>query len=236
MEIGSVLSEAWRLYTRFLGRFFLTAVGVFAVLDLLSALADRVAGSGRSAGLLWGLVGAVIAVVGYFWVQAPLVATADDVRDSRADRSIGETYSALLPRLPTITVAGLLASIAIGIGLFLVVPGLYLLTIWSMLIPVIVIEGRSAGEAFGRSREIVRGNLWSVFGLVVVTFLTIAVISTVIRALFLPLPGFLDVWLGSVVAHSLTIPFAAAVLTTAYFRLTAPEPAEPASAAPLAAP
>jgi hypothetical protein len=236
VEIGSVLSEAWRLYARFLGRFFLTAVGVFAVLDLLSALVDHVAADSRGAGFLWSLVAAVIAVVGYFWVQAPLVETAIDVRDGRADRSIRETYGAVRPRLPAAIVAGVLASIGIGIGLILIVPGLYLLTIWSMLIPVIVIEGRSAGEAFGRSREIVRGNLLSVFGLVIVTFLTIGVLSAVIRALFLPLPGFLDVWLGSVVAHSLTIPFAAAALTTAYFRLTAQEPAEPAAAAPLAAP
>ena len=42
-----------------------------------------------------------------------------------------------------------------------------------------------------------------------------------IRLLFSPLPGFLDVWLGSLVAHSLTVPFAAASLTTAYFTLTA---------------
>jgi hypothetical protein len=234
VEISSVLSEAWTLYTRFLGRFFLTAVVVFAVLDLLSALVDRVARDSPGGGILWSLAAAAIAVVGYFWVQAPLVETANDVRDGRADRSIGETYSAVRPRVAPTIVAGLLAAIGISIGLVLILPGLYLLTIWSMLIPVIVIEGRSAGEAFTRSREIVRGNLWSVFGLVVVTFLTIAVASAVIRALFLPLPGFLDVWLGSVVAHSLTIPFAAAALTTAYFQLTAQ--AEPASATPLAAP
>jgi hypothetical protein len=38
------------------------------------------------------------------------------------------------------------------------------------------------------------------------------------------------VWLGSLVAHSLTVPFAAAALTTAYFRLTASEPAVAAPA------
>jgi hypothetical protein len=237
MAIGEVLGEAWSLYTRFLGRFFLTALLVFALLDLLSALVDRAAGNGWAAGVFWSLVGAVIAVVGYFWVQAALVETVNDVRDGHADRTIGETYSAVRPRLAAATIAGVLGAIGIGIGLvLLVVPGLYLLTIWSMLIPVVVIERRSAGEAFTRSREIVRGNGWSVFGLVIVTFLTVGVISAVIRALFLPLPGFLDVWLGSVVAHSLTVPFAAAALTTAYFHLATQKPAEPASAAPLAAP
>jgi hypothetical protein len=121
-------------------------------------------------------------------------------------------------------VAGILAGIGILLGLILViVPGLYLLTIWSMIVPVIVLEGRSAGESFARSREIVRGNGWSVFGLVIVTFLLVAIATTIIQLIFSPLPDFLDTWLGSLVAHSLTVPFAAAALTTAYFRLTASE-------------
>ena len=89
-----------------------------------------------------------------------------------------------------------------------------------MLIPVFVIEGREAGESFTRSREIVQGNGWSVFGLILVTFLLVALASAVIRIAFAPLPDFLDGWLGALVAHSLTVPFAAAALTTAYFRLT----------------
>jgi len=47
----------------------------FAVLDLLSAFVDRAAGNGWAAGVFWSFVGAVIAVVGYFWVQAALVET-----------------------------------------------------------------------------------------------------------------------------------------------------------------
>jgi hypothetical protein len=89
-----------------------------------------------------------------------------------------------------------------------------------MLVPVIVFEGRTAGESFGRSRDVVRGHGWSVFGLILVTFLLVAIASAIIRLAFAPLPDFLDGWLGSLVAHSLTIPFAAAALTTAYFRLT----------------
>jgi hypothetical protein len=68
----------------------------------------------------------------------------------------------------------------------------------------------------------VRGHGWSVFGLVIVTFVIVAIASGVIRLIFAPLPNFLDAWLGSLVAHSLTVPFAAAALTTAYFQLTRP--------------
>jgi len=235
MTVGGVLSEAWELYKRFFARFFLTAVIVFAVLDLLTALIEQAAGNGTGRKVLWGLVAAVVGIVGYFWVQAALVETVNDVRDGRADRSIGETYSAVRPRLGSVTIAGLLAGIGIAIGfVLLIIPGLYLLTIWSMLIPVIVLEGRSAGEAFTRSREVVRGNGWSVFGLIIITFLLVAIASAIIRLVFTPLPRFLDIWLGSLVAHSLTVPFAAAALTTAYFKLVAQT--EPASPAPLPTP
>jgi len=233
MDIGDVLSEAWSLYRRFLWQFFLTAMIVFAVLDLLSALAAAASGDGVAAGLFWGLIAAVISVVGYFWVQGALVELVQDVRDGRADRTIAETYTVVRPRLPALIVAGVLAAIGIGIGLLLlIVPGLFLLTIWSMLVPVIVLEGRSAGESFTRSREVVRGNGWNVFGLIFITFLLVLIASAVIRLVFSPLPEFLDSWLGSLVAHSLTIPFVAAALTTAYFRLTAPAPAVAVEAAP----
>jgi hypothetical protein len=105
-----------------------------------------------------------------------------------------------------------------------------------MLAPVIVLENRSAGEAFTRSREVVRGNGWPVFGLIVITFLLVGIASGVIQLVFSPLPDFLDAWLGSLVAHSLTIPFAAAVLTTAYFKLTRSERAEVPAATPTPSP
>jgi hypothetical protein len=70
---------------------------------------------------------------------------------------------------------------------------------------------------------VVSGNGWPVFGLILITFITVGIASAVIRLIFSPLPDFLDNWLGALVAHSLTIPFAAAALTTAYFKLTAAE-------------
>jgi hypothetical protein len=222
VDIGEVLSEAWNLYKRFLWQFFLTALVVFAVLDLLSALAAAAAGDSVAAEIFWAVIAFTIGIVGYFWVQGALVELVRDVRDGRADRSIGDTYAAVRPRLPALIAAGILAALGIGIGfLLLIVPGLILLTFWSMLVPVIVIEGSSAGDSFKRSFDVVRGHGWPVFGLILITFITVAIASGLIRLVFAPLPDFLDDWLGSLVAHSLTIPFAAAALTTAYFKLTA---------------
>src|SRR5438876_11410358 len=118
----------------------MTALAVFVVRDLLSALADRAAGDSVGANVFWALVAALISVVGYFWVQAALVETVNDVRDGRADRSIGETYGAVRPRLAAATIAGVLAAIGIGIGLILLtIPAPYLLPTWPMLIRALVL-------------------------------------------------------------------------------------------------
>jgi hypothetical protein len=86
--------------------------------------------------------------------------------------------------------------------------------------PVVGLQARKANQAEAGELTVVRGYGWSVFGLVIVTFLIVAIASAVIRAVFAPLPNFLDAWLGGLVAHSVTVPFAAAALTTAYFALT----------------
>ena len=223
MQIGAVLGQAWDLYKRFLKEFFLTAFLVFLVLDLLSALAaQRVRGQHRRASASGRLIAFTVGIVGYFWVQAALVELVRDVRDGRADRSVMETYRAVQPHLVAVIIAGILAGIGIAIGLILlIVPGLFLLTIWSMLVPVIVIEGKSAGESF---TPLARGRAWERLERLRPDPASRSCSSRSPRADPAPvlaaagLPRRLARLTGR---HSLTVPFAAATLTTAYFTLTA---------------
>ncbi len=232
MDVTGVLNESWLLYRRFFARFFVTAAVVFIPLDFVGALAAE-AGGDVAAAAVWGLISLVVTVVGIFWVQGALVEAVRDVRDGRAEVGIGELYTRTRPRLPTLIAAGVLAGIGIVLGLILlIVPGLYLLTRWALIAPVIVLERRSAGEAFSRSAEIVRGNGWSVFGLIVMTIIGAALARGAVRILFSWLPGFLDAWLGGVIANSLVVPFVAVAWTLAYYHLMgagrAPASVEPA--------
>ena len=220
MTVGGVLGEAWRLYTKFFTRFFVVAAIVFLIINLLGALLGSIAGDGSGVSFLVALIATVVSLVGTFWLQGALVYAVDDVRDGRIDSSIGELFERVQPYLWTLIGAGLLAGLGVAVGLvLLIVPGLILLTWWCLIVPVIVLEGKRVGESFGRSRELVRGHGWTVFGVVIITFLVSAIASGLIQSIFSFLGPFLRYWIGGTIANAIVDPFLAVALTLMYFHL-----------------
>jgi hypothetical protein len=234
MSVSGILSGAWNLYTRFFVQLVLVAVPVFLVLGLLNAIVASIGDDGGFSLFLWGLISLAISIVGYFWLQGALVEAVADVRDGRADLSVGEIYQRVQPRLPALISAGIVAGIGILIGfILLVIPGLFLLTRWSLISPSVVLEKRSAGESLSRSWELVKGHSWTVFGVIVVTAILSGIASGVIQALFVFLPDFLGTWIGGLVANSIVAPFIALAWTLMYFALAQPEAKpEPAAGEP----
>ena len=220
MTVGDILGESWRLYTRFFTRFFVIAAIVFLIVNLVNAIFGSVLGSGTGASVLLALISVLVSLVGTFWLQGALVHAVDDVRDGRIDSSLGEVFERVRPQLGTLIGAGLLAGIGIAIGLvLLIVPGLILLTWWCLIAPVIVMERKSVGESFGRSRELVRGHAWTVFGVVVIVTILSGIASGIIQSIFFFLPSFLRYWIGGTIASAVVGPFLAVALTLMYFRL-----------------
>jgi hypothetical protein len=214
--VGEVLGESWLLYTRNSPRLIATAAVVFAVLTAVDVLVDA------ATGVRWIAVaaGVAVTVVGTFWLQGALAVLVRELRDGRGDIPIGEVFRAVEPRLATLLVAGLLAAAGIALGLVaFVLPGLVLLTLWCLITPAVVLEGRGVRAAFGRSIELVRGNGLRVFTVIVVTVLAATIVGAVIQALFAPLPDAAAYYAGGVVANSVTVPFVALAWTVMYFEL-----------------
>jgi hypothetical protein len=183
---------------------------VAAIIVALLALAGRF-------GFLLGLL--VVLIAG-FVLQATLVKAVQDVRDGRVDLSLGETISAVTPSLSAVIGASILASIGIWIGfLLIIVPGLYLMTIWAVIVPVIVIERSGALASFTRSRELVRGRGWHVFGTLVLVYIIQIVVEYLLSLIFSALPHVLGDGLSSVISGTLISPFLALVVTLVYYRL-----------------
>ena len=224
MRVERVLHQAWELYRKFFKRFVLIAATVFFVLELFSALSKSLVHSRHWVdAVFWGVATVLIWIVGTFWVKGALVEAIREVRGGRADFSVEELYVRVRPRLPALMAAGFTAAIGVVFGLvLLVVPGLVLLTRWVLIVPVIVLEKKSAGEAFDRSWELVRGSSWSVFGLVFLTVVALAVGSSLESVLLFPLstlPRFLASWLVGTITSSLLAPLIALSWTLAYFEL-----------------
>ncbi len=70
---------------------------------------------------------------------------------------------------------------ALLISIVLLIPELYLLTVWSVFVPVVVLERPSGLRALGRSRELVRGNGWRVLVLIFLLILPLSVGTTAVE-------------------------------------------------------
>jgi uncharacterized membrane protein len=161
-----------------------------------------------------------------FLLEAALVKAVQEIRDGSGNGSVAKTISAVIPALGSVALAALVAGIAIWIGLGLVtVPGLYLLTIWAVVMPVIVIERSGAFTAFERSRRLVRGYGWQVFGTLVLLFAILILLGLALGNFFVTLPDAVRGGLGNLVLGTLVAPYIAVAVTLMYCRLTerAPE-------------
>jgi len=221
VTIGSVIGEAWTLYTRFFGRFFLLGLVVFAALNLVYALlVEAISSDAGGAVVTLGILGFAIAVIGTTWLEGAFVYAVQDARDGSFDSTLGDVFARVSPAVFPLLVAGLLAGLGIALGFILfVVPGLILLTIWAVIGPVIVLEGAAPLDSFGRSRALVRGHGWTVFAIVLITGLLSAIASGILQTVFSFLPRFFEILVGGTIAQAVVAPLMAIAIALTYFGL-----------------
>lgn len=242
---SGVIGEAWNVYKTHWRHLLTIAFVVYLTVSLVGLVLgfvfdDWIAGS----------LGALIGLVAVFFLQAALVKAVDDIREGRVDLSVGETFAAARAHLVPVTVAGLLLAIAIGIGVVvLVILGVilggagvflgvlallawiaWLLVVWSLVTPAIVLENRGVGDALTRSRELVSGYGWGVLGVIVLAVLLVFAVGIAVGIVLFPLSEQVQNFVSSIVSGTLTAPFFALVLTLLYFRLR--DAKQPEAAAP----
>lgn len=214
--LTGVLREAWATYKAYAGHFLLIAFVLYLIAAIITALLTFAAGN-IGAGVGW-----FISLFFMFLLQAALVKAVQDVRDGRVDLDVRGTLSAAVPYLLPVTGASILAAIGIAVGfVFIIVPGLVLLTFWSLIVPSIVIGESPAMASFGRSWRTVRGFAWHVFGTYILVFLILIVVQAVLAAIFSALPLSGRSFISNIVAGTLISPFIAIVVSLVYYRLTA---------------
>lgn len=226
LDVGGTLSQIFSTY----GEQASVLLPVAFVIYLVVAVVNAILFGNFVLALTLGLAVSVVAATLY---QGMVVTLVKDVQDGRRDYSVQDLIDQAWPVVLPLIGVGILAGIAIGIGFLLfIVPGLILLTIWAVIAPVIVVEHSGVIDAFGRSRALVKGNGWQVFGVIVVVFLITAIASFVLGAIGAGISDSFGMHLlVNLIASTLTAPIAALAASTIYFNLL-PLANEPASDAP----
>jgi hypothetical protein len=226
IEPGRVIGEAFETYRNHAGALLVGAVIVIGIAGIIEGLLSV------SDSIILGILGALVGLAAGFLYTGFVVKLVQDVRDGRRDFSVGELFSSATPYLGTLILAGILAGIGIAIGFVLIiVPGLILLTIWAVISPSIVVEDKGVFEAFGRSRELVRGHGWQVFGAIVLTFLIIVVVG-IVASLIGAAIGDAGLVILRAIGNVITAPVWALVASILFFDLGGGQGVQTAPAAP----
>jgi hypothetical protein len=230
LDVGGVISRVWRIYVDQAPVLMPAAAVVFVIEGILAAL---LAASGSVAGIILAEVISIVAGILFTGMVVELVA---DVQDGRRDSSPGQLLRAAVPVLGQLILVGLVASIAIVIGFVLViVPGLILITIWSVFVPVIVLERAPGLSSLSRSRELVRGNGWQVFGVLFVLYVLVGIISAALDGAATSASTGVGI-VVRVIVGVLTAPLGALAAAVLYFDLRAASGEGATRAQPPAAP
>jgi hypothetical protein len=223
IEPGRIVREVFRIYREQAGVLLPVALVLFGINALVSyALQD---------GAL-ALIASIVALIISTFYQGMVVQLVRDVIDGRRDHSAGDLLRSVSPVVMPLIVVSILAGIGIVIGFILIIiPGLFLLTIWSVVAPVVVVENPGIGGAFSRSRALVKDHGWQVFAVIVIVFLIFLVVG-VITAILVSSVGDAGGSVFSWLLNVITAPIAALVGSVLYFalRVAHGEPARPEDA------
>ena len=216
-----VLSGLTRDVARILRRHWVAAIAPAAILgagaDVVVVLRHQL-GAEIAVGLL--LAVAFELYVGY----AELIVAADRREGPRP--SMPTLLRRAAPLTPALVMASVVAvTLPLAAGALLVLPGLWLLTRWSLFAPAIVHEQLGPRRALDRSAELVRGSFWavavSVTASVLVEHAAIhATAHTAEPALGTPLTAIA----GAAIVTALVSPPAAFTISIVYERLSCAAP------------
>jgi hypothetical protein len=171
------------------------------------------------AGIATVAVAAVAAILGEA-IYAGMVAGVVVAEREGRERSIAESLRHL-PYGRLLAVDALAAGvIALGF-LALIVPGFLFLAWFALVAPAVEVEKLGVRDAFGRSRELVRGHFWFVLGLLLPMLIAQDALSSAAQSASLwgLGEGFLGDWVGALIANLLTSPFYAVAVTVLFLEL-----------------
>jgi hypothetical protein len=141
----------------------------------------------------------------------------------------GAAISRALGKLLVLVLAGILAFLAVLIGLIaLIIPGLWLAGCFSMISAVVAVEGVGPVDALRRSFHLVRGRWWPTVGFLLLVGLFGSIAAQLVQLVAIPIVGSSEIGLGAglgfvvlVVAQGMIVAAIAVMATLWYLDLRA---------------
>jgi hypothetical protein len=241
-SLGDLLRTAFGLYARHPALFIVPAlVVVVAVEVLVTGVGGRVLIDGPDADAGWGW--ALAGSLGVPFIATPLITamhlrTVQRIADARPTR-VADAIRAGLRAFPVVATVAVVSTVAISIGfILLIVPGVYLATIWAVAAQAAVAEHLGPGAALTRSDELTNGSRWRVLGIVLVLYLIAAAAAAVVEVPLEHVGGVRDsgalFLLGTIIGDTTSLSFVALTGTLLYFDLLARRPGAERHAVPAA--
>ena len=229
LNVGEVIGRTFNIYVDQAPILLPAAAVVFVLSGILTGVLVLTSP-------VLAIVGLIVALVATTLFTGMVVELVADVQDGRRDATVSQLLTAVRPVVGKLILVGIVAGICILVGFILIiVPGLILITIWAVAAPVVVLERPPGLGALGRSRELVRGNGWQVFGVIAVMVIGVEILAAVIEAIG-DSAGTGASIVVRVIVQVLTAPLAALAASVLYFELRGPAavtPAEPLAPNPM---
>jgi hypothetical protein len=168
LTTGELLDRTFSLYRSHFGLF----LGIFALPHLLVLAFQCVGIAFQSPGnqltnvfmtLVWSMGALILTVIVSAASQAATVVAVSQVHLDRS-ASIGDSFSKVKGEIAGVIGMSFLVGLGVGAGLIaLIVPGILLALMWSLAIPVKVLENRGATDAMSRSSDLTKGDRGRIF-------------------------------------------------------------------------
>jgi hypothetical protein len=224
IRVGEVLSRTFGLLSGDFAKFFLLALItsspwlLFALLGLTSA--PNTAATVSAAVLAVESSGGVLllAVVAILGQAAILYGAIQKMRGQ--DFTIGASLGRGLARF--FPIIGLIFCMIVGVGVglvLLVIPGVILLFMWYVALPVCVVERLGPIGSLKRSAYLTKGNRWRILVTIVAIYIVNGIVQNIVQAILFVAGGMTVAMVGTFVWMSLFSSFSSLVTAVLYHDL-----------------
>jgi len=216
-RVGRVFDRTSSVYTRNFLIFTLVPLVAYLPSLLLPTRADGMAY--QNGGWMIALLAIILTVMLGLLSQAILVyGSFQDMRGKQVD--IGESFNVGIGRLVPILGLTILEGLCIMVGFMLLfVPGLILITMWFVAVPICIVERRGPWQSLVRSGELTKGHRWKIFGIVLVLYLVSAIVGYILTSVLTAIGGTVLAMIATLLWNGVWGAFFAIFVVVTYYEL-----------------